>query len=129
MADQLEGLWRLAGSSAWDEADNKLPTPYGALPMGTMTFAGGRMLAALCNGDAGITDRGFSSYGGPYTFDGKTLVTTVDIALDASRLGGQQIRGVVMQGADRMLMSPPPRLYGGKRERREIIWERVWRPA
>jgi hypothetical protein len=127
--DQLEGIWRLIDSRALDE-HNRLSAPYGTNPLGHIAFSGGRMLAALCNGDpdAGLTgDRNYSSYGGPYTFDGATLETVVDVASDFARIGSRQVRSVVMMG-EQMLLRPPQRLYGGSLQQRELVWERVWRP-
>lgn len=129
--DPLEGIWRLVESRAWDEQGNVLPAPYGAHPLGQISFAHGRMLAALCNGDAMVgsnAPRAFSAYGGVYTFDGTTLIVDVDIASDPRRAGGRQTRGVVMT-AGRMTLHPPERDYGRRRERRELVWERVWRAA
>jgi len=128
----LDGLWRLMDSRAWDEQGNVRPKPYGANPTGTLLFSRGRMLAALCNGDhplAADAPRGYSSYGGTYTFDGKTLVTTVDLSSDPTRIGGQQVRGVVVLDADRIILQPPVRKYerGGQVERRELLWVRVAR--
>jgi hypothetical protein len=129
--DPLEGIWRLIDSRAWDES-NQESTPYGKHPMGQIAFSGGRMLAVLCNGDAHPGDHGnrnFSSYGGFYTFDGTTLETTVDVASDPARIGGRQVRTVVMMGEGRMKLCPPQRLYGDKVQRRELIWHRVWSPS
>jgi hypothetical protein len=129
--DQLIGIWRLVESRAWDEAGNGLPAPYGVHPIGQIIFtAEGRMLAALCNGDAdpGIgVDRGYSSYGGFYTLEGTTLTTTVDMASDARRIGGKQIREALLDGA-RLVLRPPLRSYGGVKQQRELLWERVWGP-
>jgi hypothetical protein len=126
--DPLIGIWRLIDSRAWDVQGNSLPAPYGAHPLGQITFGNGRMLAALCNGDSDAgPKRAYSSYGGPYSFDGTTLTVTVDVASDAKRIGGQQTREVVMTG-DRMLLRPPQRLYGDELQRRELVWERVWHP-
>ena len=129
--DALIGIWRLVESKAWDEAGNSLPAPYGARPLGQITFtAEGRMLAALCNGDAdpgaGV-DRGYSSYGGFYTLDGTTLTTAVDVASDTRRIGGQQVREAFLDG-ERLVLRPPLRAYGGVMQQRELLWERVWRP-
>ncbi len=125
----LDGtMWRLIESRGWDEAGVALPAPYGQSPMGQITFLNGRMLASLCNGDSGIpgTTRGFSSYGGTYVFDGETLEVSVDIASDPARIGGKQVRGVTMDG-NRMTLRPPTRVYGASRQRRELVWECVWR--
>lgn len=130
--DALTGIWRLVESKAWDDAGNSLAAPYGACPIGQITFtAEGRMLAALCNGDAdpgaGV-DRGYSSYGGFYTLDGTTLTTAVDMASDVRRIGGQQVREAFLDG-ERLLLRPPLRPYGGVRQQRELLWELIWRPA
>jgi hypothetical protein len=55
--------------------------------------------------------------------DGSRLVTQVDAASDASRIGSDQVRGVHEDG--RMILSPPPRRIGEREEYREIIWERI----
>jgi hypothetical protein len=125
----LDGtIWRLVESRAWDEAGQPLPAPYGAMPIGQISFAHGRMLASLCNGDAGVAGaaRGFSAYGGPDSFDGDTLEVSVDMASDPSRIGGKQRRGVVLEDQT-MLLRPPVRLYGATRERRELTWSCIWR--
>lgn len=130
--DPLEGIWRLVDSRGWDESAQAWTAPYGAHPMGQIAFARGRMLAVLCNGDADAEicgTRNYSSYGGPYTFDGATLDTLVDVASDATRIGSHQRRAVVMMDGRQMLLRPPARRYGGTVQRRELIWERIWHPA
>ena len=95
--------------------------------MGTIMFENGRMLAVLCNGDADLgsaTRREYSSYGGTYTFDGKILEVLVDIASDQTRIGGRQVREVVLDGRH-MTLRPPTRAYGGAPQQRELLWERV----
>lgn len=127
--NELDGVWRLVESRAWTEQNQPLESPYGLNPMGHITFSNGRMLAALCNGDAAVkTDRSYSSYGGTYTFDGSTLEVLVDMASDTSRLGHKQIRTVVSVTPDQILLRPPTRQYGAGRQRRELLWERVWNP-
>ncbi len=89
------------------------------------------MLAALCNGDTEVGDdpgRGYSSYGGFYTLRGTTLTTAVDIASDARRIGGEQVREAFLDG-DRLTLRPPLRLYNGTKQQRELLWERIWRPS
>ncbi len=129
--DPLVGIWRLVDSRAWDEHGKSLSAPYGVHPIGQIAFSNGRMLAALCNGDSDIGTNGkraYSSYGGPYSFDGATLTVTVDIASDPTRIGGKQSRGVVISG-EQMVLRPPTRPYGGVTEQRELLWQRVWRPG
>jgi hypothetical protein len=94
--------------------------------MGHIQFAHGRMLAALCNGDPDVPDgqRAFSSYGGGCAFDGTTLTVLVDVASDATRIGGRQVREVELRG-DEMVLRPPLRRYGAAMEQRELVWRRV----
>lgn len=90
----------------------------------------GRMLAALCNGDASLASdqaREFVSYGGPCGFDGKRLSTDVELSARADWLGAPQVREAELEG-DRLVLKPPLREYGGVLQQRELIWERVWRP-
>jgi hypothetical protein len=90
----------------------------------------GRMLAALCNADdlpGSDAVREYVSYGGPCQFDGERLVTTVDLSARADWLGGEQVREAELSG-DRLILRPPLREYGGVVQRRELVWERVWRP-
>jgi hypothetical protein len=117
-------------SRSWDAAGAPLPPPYGAQPLGQIAFGHGRMLAALCKGDVEPSARGpraCSSYGGTYTLVDGTLEVLVDMASDPGRIGGKQVREVELTG-ERMLLRPPQRLYAGALERRELLWERVWRP-
>lgn len=125
--DQLEGVWRLIDSRAIHERTGRLSAPYGANPQGIMEFCNGRMLVALCSGDAHVcSDQGreFISYGGRYRFDGNTLSMDVDVASDPARIGSHRVRNIVMIG-DQLILRPPPRLYGAALQRRELVWERV----
>jgi hypothetical protein len=122
----LTGVWQLVDSRGWDEHGRPLAPPYGQHPMGHIQFDHDRMLAALCNGDSDVRDgqRAFSSYGGGFTFDGRTLTVLVDIASDPTRIGGRQIREVELRG-DEMLLRPPMRRYGAATEQRELVWRLV----
>jgi hypothetical protein len=63
-------------------------------------------------------------YCGNYTFDGTTLVTQVDGASDAGRINGDQIRRTRFEG-DRLVLMPPPRLWRGIMQHREMFFERI----
>ena len=129
--DILDGIWRLVDSRGWNDQGTSVDPPYGKHPMGEIIFRNGRMLSAVCRGDSSSELKGgrsCSSYGGPYTFDGTTLEVTVDVASDPSRMGGRQTRTVEQVG-ERIILRPPLRPYGESKEQRELLWERVWRPA
>jgi Lipocalin-like domain len=124
------GVWKLAGGSTTDPSGKQVAVPYGPRGMGLVSLTSdGRMMAVLVDGRSKLPDgtkREYSSYCGNYTFDGKTLITTVDASSDAGRLavGGQQVRQVRFDG-DRMILVPPERDDGGVKLRRELVWERI----
>ena len=122
------GVWKLVGGITTDPSGKKVGVPYGLRGMGLVSLtADGRMMAVLIDGRSKMPDgtkREYSSYCGNYTFDGSTLITTVDAASDPSRMGSQQVRKVRFDG-DRMILVPPEREEGGVKIHRELAWERV----
>ena len=125
----IVGTWKLVHATARDAAGAERPTPYGGKALGRVTFtADGRMMSVVCDGrkelPAGVS-REYSSYCGNYTFDGKTLTTRVDAASDASRIGGDQVRGVRVETDRRIVLMPPPRQTNAGQQHRELTWEKL----
>jgi hypothetical protein len=122
------GVWRLVGGTTTDPSGKELGVPYGPRGMGLVSLtADGRMMAVLVDGRPTLPDgakRDYSSYCGNYTFDGSTLITTVDAASDPARMASQQVRKVRLDG-DRMILVPPDREDSGVMLHRELTWERV----
>jgi len=122
------GVWKLVGGSTTDPSGKELGVPYGPRGMGLVSLtADGRMMAVLVDGRSTLPDgtkRDYSSYCGNYTFDGGTLITTVDAASDPNRMGSRQVRKVRLEG-DRMILVPPDREENGVMLHRELTWERV----
>jgi hypothetical protein len=122
------GVWKLAGGAMTDPSGKTVGVPYGPRGMGLVSLtADGRMMAVLVDGRAKLPDgtkREYSSYCGNYTFDGTTLITTVDAASDPTRMGSQQVRKVRFDG-ERMILVPPEREEGGVKIHRELAWERI----
>jgi hypothetical protein len=122
------GVWKMAGGAMTDPSGKKVGVPYGPRGMGLLSLtADGRTMAVLVDGRAKLADgakREYSSYCGNYTFDGSTLITTVDAASDPARMGSQQVRKVRFEG-ERMILVPPERDEGGVKIHRELAWERV----
>lgn len=127
----LEGIWRLVDSRAWNESAGRLaPVPYGTDPIGQLVLSRHRLLMSIW--DAQLDGRQqreplLSALGGQYVFDGLTLECEVAVASDPDLIGARRSRDVVLLGDDEMLWKPPTRVYGGKLERRELVWQRVWR--
>jgi hypothetical protein len=127
-APNVVGVWKLAGGTMTDPSGKSVGVPYGPRGMGLVSLtADGRMMAVLIDGRAKLPDgakREYSSYCGNYTFDGSTLITTVDAASDPARMGSQQVRKVRLEG-ERMILVPPEREDGGVKIHRELSWERI----
>jgi hypothetical protein len=128
VAPNVVGTWRLVGGSTTDSGGRQLGMPFGPRAMGLVTLTSdGRMMAVLIDGRVSLPDgarREYSSYCGNFTFDGSTLITTVDASVDPGRVGGQQVRQVRFDG-DRMILVPPDRDDGGTTIHRELVWERI----
>jgi hypothetical protein len=127
-ARDVVGVWKLAGGATTDPSGRQVGVPFGPRGMGLVALtADGRMMAVLVDGRAALPDgarREYSSYCGNYTFDGTTLVTTVDAASDPARMGSRQVRKVRFEG-ERMILVPPEREEGGVTLHRELAWERI----
>lgn len=111
---------------AVDADGNPVAAPFGGeRVIGRVVLtADGRVSASIVDARATIPPgetREYSCYAGSYTFDGKTLVTTVDSASDPARIGTEQVRDVSYDG-DLMVLQPPLRSYGGKPPERRTIW-------
>jgi len=124
----VAGVWKLVGGSMTAADGKSVGVPYGPRGMGLVSLTSdGRMMAVLIDGRAELPDgarREYSSYCGNYTFDGSTLVTTVDASSDPARLASQQVRKVRFEG-ERMILVPPEREQDGMRIHRELVWERI----
>jgi len=124
------GTWALVRAEAEDADGNPVAPPFGggAVIGRVVLTADGRMSAAIVDARTTIPEgetREYACYAGPYTFDGQTLVTTVDSASDPARVGTRQVREVSFEG-ERMVLRPPLRSYGGKpAEQRTIWWEKL----
>jgi hypothetical protein len=127
-APDVVGVWRLAAAKATDANGTKMAVPYGPRGMGIVTLtADGRMMAVLCDGRPSLPEgskREYSSYCGNYTFDGSTLITTVDANSDPARFTAPQVRKVRLEG-DRMILVPPEVEVNGVKVTRELAWERI----
>ena len=124
------GTWALVRVESVD-ANGKPAAP----PFGGEQFIGrvvlteeGRLSASITDGRTIIPDgeyREYSCYAGPYSFDGKTLITAVDSCSDPERMGTEQVRNVIFED-ELMILQPPLRSYGDKpAERRTLWWEKI----
>ncbi|MBS0546812.1 MAG: lipocalin-like domain-containing protein [Proteobacteria bacterium] len=121
------GVWKLVAATTTDASGTEVAVPYGPRGMGLVSLTGdGRMMAVLIDGRRETPDgakREYTSYCGNYTFDGTTLVTTVDAASDPARLV-PQVRTVRFEGA-RMILMPPTIERDGVPVQRALTWEKI----
>jgi len=124
----IVGVWKLVAATTTDPGGAQVAVPYGPRGMGIVSLTSdGRMMAVLVDGRSKLPDgakRDYSSYCGNYTFDGSTLVTTVDAAADPARLTIPQVRKVRFQGTQ-MILQPPPGELNGVKVMRELTWEKI----
>lgn len=125
----ITGTWKLIRTSAQGEDGSPLPPPFGGEEViGRLVLdQRGRMVGSICDGRLEIPAgerREYSFYCGNYTFDGKRLVTRVDVAIDPTRMGSDQIRDVSFEGK-LMVLRPPLRNYHGRMESHALWWEKI----
>lgn len=120
----MHGTWRLISASAVAADDRALRDPYGPMPMGRLILSEtGRMMVVVCDGRPSMPDgrkRGHQFYSGNFRIEGDRLITDVDVAIMAERIGGQQVRRFEFEGDDLVLF--PPRRSDG--EQRRLVWRR-----
>src|SRR5262249_29932765 len=125
----IVGTWRLVKSVATSSDGTPLPAPFGGEhAKGRLTFdANGRMMGMICDNRPSLPsaeERQHTFYCGNYTYDGRQLVTRVDVAIDPARIGTEQVRQVSFDGP-LMVLRPPLRSHQGRMEQHELVWERM----
>jgi len=124
------GTWALVRVEAVDAKGKQAAPPFGGEKfIGRVVLTeDGRLSASITNARSTIPvgeHREYTCYAGPYSFDGKTLITTVDSCSDLERMGTQQTRNVTFED-ELMILQPPLRSYGDKpAERRTLWWKKI----
>jgi hypothetical protein len=139
--DKLVGTWKLVSASSTQSNGEPSEAPYGASPIGFLTYtADGRVTALISHGGrkplsiggkpAALVEeqaeafKTFLAYGGRYTFSGDTVTHYVDISSIQNFVGKELVRTVKFQG-DRIILAIPPALMNGKIQTLELIWQRL----
>lgn len=125
----ITGTWQLVRTAATDTEGHPLPPPYGGeKAMGRVVLnEDGRMMAVLIDGRTELpvgVQREYTSYCGPYSFNGTQLITQVDAASDPARLGTKQIRDVSFEDG-LMVLRPPVSIYAGAMAQRVLHWRKI----
>ena len=136
--DKLVGTWRLVSASSTTKTGERYDTPYGASPVGLLTYtADGRMTALISNGGrmpisvgGGTVEeqaeafKTFFAYAGRYTLSPDKVIHYVEISSIQSYVGKELIRSVTFR-ADQIILLTPPTRINGRVQTVELIWQRL----
>ena len=95
--ESIEGVWQMINTESIAADGSALPPPYGgASGMGVIHVQNNRLTCVLCSTEPLSPGESpeYNSYCGPYTYDGKRLVTRVDASSNKDWIGTEQIRDV-----------------------------------
>jgi len=138
--DPLRGVWALVSYSAKDVASGEVIYPYGERAKGYLIYAEGRRMSALVTAEdrkplsampGRVEERAeaFSTstaYMGTYRWEGDRVVHDVDVAVNPSWVGVQQVRNATLAGNRLTLTIPPaPMQPDGKVRVGTLVWERI----
>jgi hypothetical protein len=127
--DEIIGTWKLVGYHNRTVDGRELPQSYGPEFLGLFQFhPNGRVILIIADGrvelPASLTERPFSAYSGSWTFDGKKVSNTVDVAYLPGFAGTTLTRDAVYKDG-RLSLFPPPIEIDGELNYRELIWEKI----
>lgn len=139
--DRLLGTWKLVSASAKDSSGAPLEPPYGANPVGFLTYtADGRVTALISYGGRKTLSVGakppalveeqaeafktFLAYGGGYRISGDKLTHSIEISSVQNYVGKELIRTVKFED-DRIALLTPPSMVNGKIQTIELVWQRL----
>ena len=139
--DELYGTWRLLSFIIKDVSTDKTTDTFGKTPHGFINYSrDGRMLVLIVKDErpkpddlAKMTDtervdlfKTLISYGGTYTFDGKTVTHHIDISWNENWTGTDQVRNVKFEGS-KLILSTNPQVspIDGKLGIGVLTWEKV----
>jgi len=137
----LYGTWQLVSYTSAVVATGERTDLYGPTPTGFLTYTpNGRMSAILCDSSrpkptdlAKVTDderlklyRTMNAYAGTFTLTGSTVTHHVEISLNGTWTGTDQVRHLTLEG-DTLIISlgPQPRNPDGKVAINELKWVKV----
>lgn len=138
---KLVGTWKLVSASSTDSSGQQLKPPYGADPVGFLTYTEeGRVSALISYGGrkplsvgakppASLEEQAeafktFLAYGGRYRLDGDKVIHSVEISSIQNFVHKELVRSVKFQG-DQIILITPPTMVNGKMQVIELVWQRL----
>jgi hypothetical protein len=135
--DKLVGTWKLVSASSTTPSGERNEAPYGARPMGLLTYGDGWVTAlisydgrkSLSVGGGSLDEQAeafktFLAYAGRYIFNGDKVIHHVEISSIQNYVGKDLVRTVKFRGDQIILVTPPTRI-NGKIQTVELIWQRL----
>jgi hypothetical protein len=138
-AAALVGMWRLEEAFIVDEMDRTIGPAFGKNPAGYIAYLpDGMMMTVIADADqrklsgdrlaAPVEERAAafsaaSAYAGRYSFDGRTVVHTVEVATNPNWVGTEVVRFVEFVGA-KVIYRTAPQPIDGVTSVIRLIWAR-----
>lgn len=136
--DKLVGTWKLVSASSTTSAGERSPSPYGAQPVGFLTYTSDGRVSALisCDGRKSLSYGGgspeeqaeafktFLAYAGTYRLDGDKVTHHVEVSSIQNYVDKDLVRSVKFKDDQVILLTPPMRM-NGKMQTIELIWQRL----
>ena len=136
-AAELVGAWKLVSASSVTSKGKRNETPYGAAPVGFLSYSEGGRVTALISYDGrkplGAVPqveeqveafKTFFAYSGRYTLSDDKVIHRIEICSVQNYVGKDLIRSVKFQG-DQIILVTPPTPVNGTIQSVELIWQRL----
>lgn len=139
--DKLVGTWKLVSASSTDSSGQLLDPPYGANPVGFLTYGkDGRVTALISYGGRKPLSVGakppalleeqaeafktFLAYAGRYRLNGDKVIHSIEISSIQNFVNRELVRSVKFQG-DQIILVTPPTMVNGKMQTIALVWQRL----
>jgi hypothetical protein len=139
--NKLVGTWKLVSASSTDASGAQGEPPYGADPVGFLTYTeDGRVTALISYGGRKPLSIGakppalleeqaeafktFLAYGGRYRLDADKIIHSIEISSIQNYVNRELVRRVKFESHQLVLITPPT-LVNGKMQSIELAWERL----
>jgi len=139
--NKLVGTWKLVSASSTASTGERSETPYGASPVGFLTYTeDGRVTALISYGGRKPLSFGggtlapleeqaeafktFFAYAGRYTLSGDKVIHYIEVSSIQNYVNMDLVRSVKFQG-DQLILVTPPTPVNGKIQTVELIWQRL----
>lgn len=139
--DKLVGTWKLVSASSTDSAGQQLEPPYGANPVGFLSYteqgrvtalisySGRKPLSPGAKSTALLEEQAeafktFLAYGGRYRLNGDKVIHSIEISSIQNFVGRELVRSVKFQD-DQIILVTPPTMVNGKMQTIALLWQRL----